>query len=140
MLEYTLYHKFLRISGLVLAFVLAFQSGLFSPTTARMTANTQHYLASSVVGVYAQVDPTELNSITAGLTAKEYALAQREKALNERDINVGLNNGSLNDSKTTFVLGVMLFIILVLLVLNYALDYLRYKNQMLVQSLITGSD
>lgn len=122
-----------------MAFVLAFQSGLFTESTARLAEHTQVYLASSIVGVSASVQPTELNSITAGLTAKELALAQREKSVTDREINAGISNGTFgSQNQTTFILGGMLFIILVLLILNYALDYLRYRNQLLTQSLVSS--
>jgi hypothetical protein len=131
MLEFTYYHKILRISSLVLAITLIFQSGLVSDTTARMSLQTQSYVANSV-GVFVGVEPTELNSITAGLTAKELALDAREKALVEREIDVGVNkDGAATRDYTTFILSLSLFIVVLLLVLNYTLDYLRYHNSVM---------
>lgn len=128
MLEFSLYHKILRISGVVLALVLLFQGGLVSNTTALMSLQTQSYLANSI-GVFAAVEPTELNTITAGLTAKELALDKREASLREREINVGIDtSGQATKDKTTFILGLTLFIVLLLTVLNYVLDYLRYHD------------
>jgi hypothetical protein len=127
MMEFTVYHKLLRISAVVLAIALVFQSGMASNTTALMTLQTQSYLANSV-GVFVGVEPTELNTITAGLTAKELALDAREQSLNQREIDVGLNGGGATRDVTTFVMGLVLFIVVLLLVLNYALDYLRYRE------------
>ena len=128
MMEFTLYHKLLRISSVVLAAALVFQSGLLSNTTALMATQTQSYLANSV-GVFVGVEATELNTITAGLTAKELALDAREQELKQREIAVGIDqgNGSTKDV-TTFVMGLVLFIVVLLLVLNYALDYFRYRD------------
>lgn len=129
MMEFTFYHKILRISSLVLAITLLFQSGIVSDATAKMSLQTQYYVANSV-GVSVGVAPTDLNKITAGLTAKELALDAREKALHEREINVGLSDSSLvTKDTTTFILGLMLFILLLLILLNYALDYLRYRER-----------
>lgn len=123
-MEYSLYHKLLRISSVVLAAALVFQSGMFSNATALMSLQTQTYLANSV-GVFVGVAPTELNTITAGLTAKELALDAREKNIKQREIDVGIDGGAETRDMTTFVLGLVLFIVVLLLVLNYALDYLR---------------
>lgn len=128
MMEFTLYHKLLRISSVVLAAMLVFQSGLYSSTTAIMATQTQSYLANSV-GVFVGVEPTELNTITAGLTAKELALHAREQELQQREIAVGIDQGGSTRDMTTFILGLVLFIVVLLLVLNYALDYLRYRER-----------
>jgi hypothetical protein len=128
MMEFTLYHKLLRVSSVVLATVLVFQSGLYSNTTAIMATQTQSYLANSV-GVFVGVEPTELNTITAGLTAKELALNAREQELQQREIAVGIDQGGATRDVTTFILGLVLFIVVLLLVLNYALDYLRYRER-----------
>ena len=126
-----MYHKLLRISSVVLAVALVFQAGLVSNATAIMATQTQSYLANSV-GVFVGVEPTELNTITAGLTAKEFALDARERELAQREIAVGIDQGGgATKDMTTFVLGLVLFIVLLLLVLNYALDYLRYRESKL---------
>ena len=129
MLEFTIYHKILRISAVVLAVTLVFQSGMVSQTTALMTLSTQSYLAN-VVGVSVGVAPTELNTITAGLTAKELALDARDRSLTEREIAIGLNGQSGTQDKTTFIMGLTLFMVVLLLVLNYTLDYIRARQQL----------
>jgi hypothetical protein len=125
MMEFTLYHKLLRVSSVVLAAALVFQAGLLSNTTAIMATQTQSYLANSV-GVFVGVEPTELNTITAGLTEQRLALDARERELAQREIAVGIDQGGATKDRTTFILSLVLFIVVLLLVLNYALDYLRY--------------
>lgn len=131
-MEQTLYHKILRISSVVLAVALVFQSGLFSSTTALMATQTQSYLANSV-GVFVGVAPTELNTITAGLTEQKLALDARENELRQREIAVGIDQGGSTRDMTTFIMGLVLFIVVLLLVLNYSLDYLRYRENKLRQ-------
>lgn len=111
----------------VTAVALVFQSGLFSGTTAVLSHNTQLYLANAV-GVSLGVAPTDLNQITAQLTEQRQQLDAREAALAEREIAVGLQSGSSADSTTTFILSTMLFILLCLVILNYALDYARARQ------------
>jgi len=132
MMEFTLYHKLLRVSSVVLATMLVFQSGLYSSTTAIMATQTQSYLANSV-GVFVGVEPTELNTITAGLTEQKLVLDARENELRQREIAVGIDQGGATRDMTTFILGLVLFIVVLLLVLNYALDYLRYRENKMRQ-------
>jgi hypothetical protein len=132
MMEFTLYHKLLRVTSVVLAAMLVFQSGLYSNTTAIMATQTQSYLANSV-GVFVGVEPTELNTITAGLTEQRLALDARENELRQREIAVGINQGGATRDMTTFVLGLVLFIVVLLLVLNYSLDYVRYREMKMKQ-------
>lgn len=128
--QHTLYHATLRVSALLLALLLLVVSGIFSPVTSQLAYNTELYVAN-VIGVGASVEPTELNTITAALTAKERELAAREKALSEREISVGLSTGDQEERMSaisTYILSVLLFIIIVLLVLNYALDFARERH------------
>lgn len=122
----SIYHRILRISAVVIAFVLVFQSGLISETTAQLSKTTELYLANAV-GMSARVESTELNEMTAQLTAQKTLLDQREAALREREINIEFGNGGADYS--TYVLASILFILLVLILLNYALDYVRYREE-----------
>ncbi len=124
-MQHSVYHSVLRIASLTLAFVLVFESGLLSEATKEISLDTREYLASAI-GINASVIPTELNQITADLTARENDLAKRETELAEREISVGLNQRSDTSSgMSTFLLSSMLFILLVLILLNYLLDYIR---------------
>lgn len=127
MLQFSLYHTLLRISLVVGAFVLVFQSGVVSNTTALLAQNTQSYLANAV-GVSVGVVPTDLNQITAALTEQKQQLDAREATLREREITVGLNGVGVQADRTTFILSAMLFMLLCLIILNYALDFIRLKQ------------
>ena len=111
--------------------MLVFESGLFSPVTARLADQTENYLANAV-GVSVGVAPTELNQMTAALTARERELDERELALSEREIEIGLNDGGsvAGLDSGTFILATILFILLVLIILNYALDYVRSRERL----------
>jgi hypothetical protein len=134
MMASTTYHSLLRILTGVVVCMLVFQSGMLSPVTTELTRNTGQYLANAV-GVSVGVAPTELNQVTAALTARERDLEARELAVAEREISVGINDGGsiplASDARTTFVLAAILFILLVLIVLNYVLDYLRSREQLM---------
>ena len=127
--ETSLYHKVLRVSLLVTAFLLVFQSGVFSDATAEITRGTTAYLANAV-GMSASVNPTELNQYTAALTQKEQELARREAALSERELAVSVGGGGAGTSSEygTYLLATVLFILLVLILLNYTLDFLRSRE------------
>ncbi len=122
-----MYHRVLRVFSVVCALMLMFESGLLSDSTARMAQNTRVYLANSV-GASAVVEPTELNTMTAELTSQKKRLDEREAALKQREIDIGLNGGGQSSQTTTYVLASILFVLLVLIVLNYALDFLRARE------------
>lgn len=109
-----------------------FESGLLSESTARVAEGTHAYLANAV-GMSASVQPTELNTLTAELTAKQRELDAREAALREREIAVDLNSGAVSSNTSSYVLSSILFVLLVLIILNYALDYLRSREEREVQ-------
>lgn len=122
-MEDSLYRISLRILGLTLACVLAFESGLFSPVTKQLSDDTRLYLANAV-GMFASIEPNELNVITARLTERERELDAREREIAAREMDTGAGS-----STTTFLLSAFLFILLVLIVLNYVLDYLRARQE-----------
>jgi len=122
------YHSLLRISAATLAVVLLFDSGLLSPVTKQLSQNTQDYFAQAI-GMYAGVQPTELNQITAELTQRDRMLSQREGEVSAREIAVGLaKNNETSIDYSTYILSVLLFIILVLIIINYTLDYVRARG------------
>ena len=120
----SLYHSFLKIAVCVFAFVLVFDSGLALPATESMSSLTQQHLAS-VVGVTLGVAPNDVNVLTTRITELETELEAKERliAVNLQNTN---SDGGLDVS--TFVLSIIVFILLVLIVLNYALDYIRQKK------------
>lgn len=124
----TMYHRLLRMSSLALALLLLFDSGLLSPVTRELSQNTQHYLAQSI-GMYASVEPTEINQLTARLTERDRDLDAREAALKDRELSIGLMDSNPS-SQSTFILSVLLFLLLVLIVLNYIFDFLRSRPRL----------
>jgi hypothetical protein len=122
------YHSFLRISLVVFAVILLFDSGIIDDSTRHLSSGAQTYL-SATVGVGASVKPTELNQLTAELTSRQRELDAREAALREREIEVSIDDGgALGGNYSTYVLASILFILLLLILLNYILDYLRLKE------------
>ena len=122
-----MYHVLLRVSALTLALMLLFDSGILSPVTRTLSQDTQKYLAN-VVSVGAAVEPTALNTRTAEISAWERELDAREAALSERELAIGLSAGESGaDSRSTYILSIVLFILTVLIVLNYTLDFARVR-------------
>jgi len=124
------YHSLLRVSAVIVACLLVFESGLFNAATAPMADNTHQFLANAV-GVSVGVAPNEFNQITAALTARERELDARENALSQREIDVGISNnanGVAGIDRGTFILAAILFIQLVLIILNYVLDFARRRE------------
>jgi len=122
--EKSLYHSFLRILATVIAVVLIFDSGLLFPITAQLSTLTRQHVAS-VVGVSLGVTPNEVNQLTGRITELETELAAKERLI---AINVGSAKNAENFNASNFFLSVTLFILLILIVLNYLLDYLRNKK------------
>lgn len=112
---------------MVCAVVLVFESGLLRDSTKDLATQTHLYLANAI-GVNASVQKTELNQLTAQITQKEQELRAREAALREREIAVGISTESSATDTTTFIMASILFILLVLIILNYTLDYLRLRE------------
>jgi len=131
----SLYHSILRVSLLVCAITLVFESGILSQSTAVLSQNTHSYLANAV-GMSVGVAPTELNQYTAQLTQKERELDKREATLAEREIAVNLTSGQggRSNEQFTYILAGILFILLLLILLNYTLDYLRLKEARQMQT------
>jgi len=125
-----LYRSLLRVSLVITAFLLVFPSGLVDDRTATLFSLTTDNLGA-MVGMSASVAPTEINQITAGLSQQQQLLNAREQTIAEREIELGLSEsgGQNSSATTTYVLAAILFIQLILLVLNYVLDYLRSKER-----------
>lgn len=127
----TWYHSVLRISIVVFALLLLFDSGALLPETERLSKQTQNYFANAV-NVTARVEPTELNQLTAKIAQRDRELDEREAALAvaEREVSVQSNASPAADSEvSTYILSIILFILLVLIVLNYGLDYARLQEE-----------
>jgi len=113
-----------------------FQAGIVDDRTAYLFSQTSSQL-SATVGMSVSVAPNEFNEITAELTKQQNLLAQREEQIAAREIDLGLNRGEPTaDQTTTYVLASILFVQLLLIILNYVLDYLRAKEQKYVPATI----
>lgn len=132
-LQYSTYHALLRVSAVVMTCVLVFQSGLIVPATEQLAHNTSQYLANAI-GVKASITPTDVNTYSAQLSEFERELDEREALIAAREIEIGIDAGEAPATDTTtFLLSIILFILVVLIVLNYALDYLRSRPQTPIQ-------
>jgi hypothetical protein len=122
-MTHSVYHKILRVSLLSTAIVLVFDGGFVVPVTKHLSDNTVSYLANSV-GIFAQIEPNELNTITAELTRREAELDAREASL--RTIEARNFNTDTRDY-STYILSVILFILTLLIMVNYMLDWRRAR-------------
>lgn len=126
-----LYHKILRTASLVLALVLLFESGLLGETTQQFSRATGVQIAT-VVGVKAEVPENEYNVFTAEITKRQQELDEREAAITAREIDArAVDNGVVAGSSglSTYILSSILFVLLVLIVLNYVLDWARARRE-----------
>lgn len=122
------YHRFLRVSLLVTAFVLVFDSGFVTPVSKQLSDHTIVYLASVGAGVFASVPPNEINSLSAQLSEQQRNLDAREAALREREIAARAFGSDSNTDYSTYILSAILFLLTVLIVLNYVFDYIRLRK------------
>lgn len=128
-LRYSIYHSALRVLVLVFAILLIFDSGLITDKSKFLSISTQQYLANAV-SVQVGVAPTEVNQLTARITELE-----GELAVKERLIAVNLTeNTSATMNKSTLVLSIIVFILLVLILLNYVLDFVRMRKMTILQT------
>ncbi len=127
-MEVSRYHRFLRVSLLVMVCVLVFDSGIISPITKTLSDNTFMHLGSVGTGVFASVPENEINTLTAQISERERALDAREAELHEREIAAREFDTASRTDYSTYIISVILFIIIVLLVLNYAMDFTRNKR------------
>lgn len=129
-LESSTYHSLLRIALLVCAFTLVFDSGLLSEATQKLSLNAQQYVAAAV-GVRVGVAQNDVNVLTARITELETELARKDREIN---VNLDTSAAPTGPNTSTFVLSAILFILLVLIVLNYILDYLRSRRETLTRT------
>lgn len=116
------YHKILRSSMVVVAVLLAFASGVVVPDTRALTLSTERYLAN-VVGIGASVELNEVNMLNAELSKQALELDRRE-----REIDARARGNIFANPTVTYTLIAILALQLVLIVMNYALDYRRART------------
>ena len=118
----SVYHVFLRTSALTIALVLLFVSGVISPITKEISGNTRLYLANTI-SMQASVQTNEFNTLNKQLTDRTLELEAREVAVTLKE-----QKNEMFDI-STFTLSIILFVVLVLLILNYVLDYMRSRDK-----------
>lgn len=134
-MKVSIYHRFLRVSLLVMTAVLVFDSGAVIPGTKQLSDNTIVYLASVGSSVGASVSPNEINSLSAQIAEQQRQLNLREAELNEREIKARAFGSESGTDYSIYIISAILFIIIVLLMINYVLDFrrvrrYRYENTM----------
>lgn len=117
----------LRVGMVVAAFILVFDGGFLSPITEQLSNTTYTYLAAAGASISASVPENEFNTLTADIAAEQLRLAAREQALNEREIAARAYESERDTDYSTYVLSLLLFIIVVLLLLNYVMDWQRAR-------------
>ncbi len=122
------YHSFLRIGLLISAFLLVCTSGFVSPITAEISKNTIAYIGSVGSSVLASVPPNEINTLSAQLSERGRELDARESALREREIQARSYETESSGDYSTYILSVIVFILSVLLVINFVMDTRRIRN------------
>lgn len=124
------YHRFLRVSLIVSMFILLFDGGFVFPITKQFSDVTITYLASvgSGTGMYATVPENEINMLTAQISERERELDARDAALREREIATRAFEGDDMPDYSTYIISTILFILTVLVILNYAMDWARVRS------------
>ena len=123
------YHSFLRVAMVVVAIVLLFDGGFLFPITKQFSDVTVDYVASVGAGMFATVPQNEINTLSAQIAEKQRELDTREASLHEREISArSFGTGDAGTNYSTYILSVILFILTVLLVLNYILDWIRVRQ------------
>ena len=126
-MEVGTYHRLLRSALMVFAFLLVFSSGILFPVTKQLSDNAVFYLASLGSSISVSVPPNEINTLSAQIAQKQKELDAREASLHEREIQAR-SFGSQAPEYAIYIISIILFIIIVLLMLNYAMDIARVRK------------
>lgn len=127
MISESLYHKSLRVSAVLLAAVVVFQSG-FIGGTGDLARYAKEQVAN-VIGISATVETNELNTITAELTKQREDLRVREQALTEREIAAKVSDRPSSVDVSDFILSAILLLLVILIALNYLFDFMRARSE-----------
>ncbi len=123
-MEGHLYRSVLRVSMLVTTSLLVFDSGILFPLTKQISSDTQRYVAE-VVSVGARIDQNEVNTLSEELRKRDEELDQREANLRTIEART-FGDGSTPDY-STYILSFLLFVLTVLVLFNYILDWRRAR-------------
>lgn len=122
------YHKFLRTSLIIVLGVLLFDGGFIFPVTKQLSRVTTTYLASVGAEMYVSVPENEFNTLTAQISEQQKLLDAREKAIQEREIASRPFGADSQTNYSTFILSAILFVLTVLIVINYIMDWVRVRK------------
>jgi hypothetical protein len=111
-----------------MAFVLVFDSGVLSSVTKQLSDSAISYVASVGSSVLANVPENEINTLTAQISARERELDAREALLREREIDARDFGTTGTTDYSTYIIGSILFVIILLLMLNYIMDWKRVQR------------
>ena len=123
-LKHSVYHKALRTSAVLVATILAFESGAVIPETALLSHITLGQLAN-VVGMHASVPTNEINTLALELQRRSTELDTREREINAQARDTAITSHPY----VTYILAAILSGQLVLIILNYVFDYLRARGE-----------
>jgi hypothetical protein len=99
-----------------------------TPVSRQLSDTTITYLASVGSGMFASVPPNEVNTLTAQIREQQALLDAREAALREREIATRAFEGGESPDYSTYILSIILFILTMLIVFNYVMDFNRLKH------------
>lgn len=122
----SIYHRVLRSSAVLVAVVLAFESGAVIPETALLSKVATQQLANAV-GMYASVPSNEINTLAADLQRKSTELDTREREINAQARGAAI----VSNPYVTYILAAVLSGQLLLIILNYIFDYRRERRRAL---------
>jgi hypothetical protein len=126
-MQASLYHRTLRVSAVVVAFMLVFDSGMISPVTRQFSSAAYYYVADAITGVTASIPATDTNTRSAELNAWQQSLQEREAAIQARTVPAR-DFGGTSSNYSVYILSAILFILTVLIVLNYIMDFVRSRK------------
>ncbi len=128
-LRYSIYHSFLRVGILTFAILLVFDSGLVSEQSKALSISTQEYLANTV-SAQAGTLPIETNQPMVGAIESEGELAAKEHMIT---LNIS-ENTSVTMDKSTLIISLIVSFLLLLILLNYVLDFIRTRKMIRLQT------
>lgn len=118
---HSLYHSVLRVSLVVCAIALVFESGLLSTSTTILSQNTHSYLANAIrMSSDGSIPPAD--QYTEKESAERTAVLPESESSSAPVLDINTNQ------RVTFVIAGILLGLLALMVLNYTLDYLKPKK------------
>lgn len=113
---------------LITAITLVFDGGFLFPVTKQLSDMTTEYVASIGSSVQASVPENEINRLTAQIAEQKRELDAREAALREREIASRSFDTSDAADYSTYILSSILFLLTLLIVFNYVMDFARMRT------------